>query len=239
MEKKLFLIGGKDLEMEEIVKILKKKNIEYVDRHLSWGASWKDYKDITDNIPQETVIYGIELADEIPQGCKLIDHHNHNNGKPASIIQLCNILGIEPSRHIQLVAANDSGYILSLLKMGATPDEIQKIRKKDRELSGCTKLDEENSKVKYYTIRKNGLTFIIAKCKTNKFAPFIDTHYSPDYTYVLWGEGEAQISGKNASKYIDLFKNYTPNPWYGGGTDGYVGGYLNEKDFDTLTSSLE
>ena len=45
-KKKVFLLGGYDLEMLEIKKILDSKNVEYKDKNLSWGAKLSDYQDI-------------------------------------------------------------------------------------------------------------------------------------------------------------------------------------------------
>lgn len=238
MSQKLFLIGDMDLEMHEIVKILKKMHIKYVNRHLTWGASWKDYEDITGNIPSDTEVYGVELSGEIPQGCHLVDHHNENAGRPASILQVCDLLDIKPSRYIQLVAANDAGYIPAMAKMGATPDEIQQIRKKDRELSGCTKKDEKNAECAFELIQKGNMDFIVSYCETNKFSPFLDTHYNEKYTYLLWGDGEAQISGNMVEGLLPVFKSIVPNCWSGGGQNGFIGGYMTKEAFNKLKASI-
>lgn len=239
MSNKMFLIGGMDLEMHEIVKILKKMHIKYVDKHLTWGASWKDYEDITSNIPSDTEVYGIELSGHIPsQNCKLIDHHNENAGLPASILQVCDLLDIKPSRYVQLVAANDAGYIPAMEKMGATPDEIKEIRKADRKLSGCSEKDEKNAESAFEHVQKNNMDFIVAYCETNKFSPFLDTHYNKKYTYLLWGDGEAQVSGKMAEGLLPVFKSIVPNCWSGGGQNGFIGGYMSKEDFDKLKASI-
>ena len=71
--KKLFLLGGNDLEMEEIRKLLEdqgfnrlsKDNYEiagqgYIDKQLTWGASVIDYEEFLD---YTGTIYGIELSE--------------------------------------------------------------------------------------------------------------------------------------------------------------------------------
>ena len=44
MSDKLFLLGGQDLEMLEIKKLLERENIAYKDKNLKWGAKLSDYQ---------------------------------------------------------------------------------------------------------------------------------------------------------------------------------------------------
>jgi len=45
-ENSLFLLGGHDLEMTEIKKILESHSIDFLDAGLAWGASWDDYQKV-------------------------------------------------------------------------------------------------------------------------------------------------------------------------------------------------
>ena len=49
---------------------------------------------------------------------------NNNASRPASILQVCELLGIAPTRKMQLVAANNSGHIPAMINMGAAKSEI-------------------------------------------------------------------------------------------------------------------
>lgn len=242
MEKNIvFLLGGNDLEMAEIKNLLEIKHVPYQDHHLSWGASWDSYKDYCLGKGKAyDKIYGIELVGKIPAAnCILIDHHNENCQRPASILQVCSILCIRPSRHQQLVAANDSGYIPGLRAAGATNEEIFAIRKEDRKISGCTEADEANAAAHYEIYGSTERPIYKATLKTAKFAPFIDTHWEANRMYLLNGPAadhkiEVQISGKGAMDYLDKFKALCPNCWYGGGADGYVGGYMDLVQYNIL-----
>ena len=58
-ESYLFLLGGHDLEMKEIEKILIQNKQDYLDNNLSWGAKWSDYStDIEKPENNEKVVGG-------------------------------------------------------------------------------------------------------------------------------------------------------------------------------------
>ncbi|MGB5793461.1 hypothetical protein, partial [Poseidonibacter sp.] len=134
---KLFLLGGHDLEMLEIKKILDSKKIKYFDNNLSWGAKLTDYQD---KLIFDGLIYGIELDKDInpPDNYIEIDHHGENSNKPSSIEQVAKVLDIKLTRHQLLVAKNDSSFIEGMKSFGATDDEIQNIRFLDRDAQGIT-----------------------------------------------------------------------------------------------------
>lgn len=138
----VFLIGGHDLEMTEIIKILEKQEIRYFDYQLTWGARLSAYRGQFD---QAHTFVGVELIEDCkpPQDYIPIDHHNKNSDKPSSIEQVAELLGVELTRYQQLVAANDKGYITAMQEMGATQDEIDEIRNADRKAQGVTEKDEK------------------------------------------------------------------------------------------------
>jgi len=141
----LFLLGGHDLEMAEIRRILDQYGIKYHDRGLGWGnANLSVYADVLNN---ENRFVGIELKSDIdpPPNYLLIDHHNENAGKPSAIEQAAELLGIELTREQQLIAANDKGFIPAMEAIGATPEEITEIRRLDSEAQGVTEEDEQLS----------------------------------------------------------------------------------------------
>ncbi|MEX0967663.1 MAG: hypothetical protein WD077_10520 [Bacteroidia bacterium] len=116
----VFLLGGHDLEMAEIRKLLEQHSLPYHDGGLSWNnATLSAYKDIWDD---QRFFVGIELREDISPPPKYIsiDHHNERSDEPASIAQVAKLLGITIDRWQQLVAANDRGFIPAMERMGAT-----------------------------------------------------------------------------------------------------------------------
>ncbi len=69
-------------------------------------------------------------------------------------MQIPELLNIELSRWQQLIAANDCGYIPAMLKMDASNNEIEAIRKADRKAQGVT--DMIKAKQAYHGAGENG-----------------------------------------------------------------------------------
>ena len=71
----VFLLGGYDLEMVEIRKILEANKLHISDKHLTWGAKLSSYQDEFDDV---RTFIGIELTRDIdpPANYIEIDHHN-------------------------------------------------------------------------------------------------------------------------------------------------------------------
>ncbi len=100
IEDVLFCLGGYDLEMEEIKKILAAHNIDFLDADLSWGASWKDYQtepyleQIAKALNDGKTIVGIELSDfpSNKEQFMSIDHHNERQNEPCAIEQIASLL---------------------------------------------------------------------------------------------------------------------------------------------------
>lgn len=112
-KKDVFLLGGKDLEMYQIEKRLRRAGKEFITRNLEWGAKIDDYNDVVQKILGEgDTPVAVELggADKV-EGVVDIDHHNEKSGRPASIAQVMDRIG-KPMRLVDgMIAANDSAYI--------------------------------------------------------------------------------------------------------------------------------
>ncbi len=143
-DKYIFLLGGHDLEMEEIGKILLSRGLKYYDLNLEWGAKLSAYSAFFDD---KHTFVGIELIKdaEPPKKYREIDHHNERSGMPASIVQVAALLDIELDRRQQLIAANDRGYISGMLALGASKEEVKEIREADRRAQGVTDIDEQQA----------------------------------------------------------------------------------------------
>ncbi|MBK9452548.1 MAG: hypothetical protein IPN95_24600 [Bacteroidetes bacterium] len=96
-----FLLGGYDLEMVEIRRLLESCNLQegrdFADLRLGWGAKLSAYAAVLED-PQfsNRVFAGIELGEDItpPDGYLRIDHHNELSHLPAAIVQVAELLGV-------------------------------------------------------------------------------------------------------------------------------------------------
>lgn len=234
----LFLIGGTDLEMSTIKQILTANGFaegeNIADRHLAWGAKLSEYQNLFNGT--QTIV-GIELLQDITPTSHYIniDHHNENSHKSSSLEQVIELLKndlklkIEFTRDLQLIAANDKGYIPAMLQMGATTEEIAEIRRRDREAQGVT---EEDEKLAEQSIRENltnegGIT--VVKSLTSKFSTITDRLFPCDklliYTdneLTYYGEGISQLT----TAFDELIKQQ--KAYSGGGQNGFFGiGFKN------------
>lgn len=157
MNRFAFFLGGRDLEMEEIGRLIRRHapTAELNDRRLCWGeAAASAYGHEIDRALRagwRPVL--VELRPDLPAGiidqCLIIDHHGARAGadQPTSLEQVFALLGLaewEWTRRLRLVAANDRGWIPELRAVGALPEEIEAIRREDRSAQGVT-ADQERA----------------------------------------------------------------------------------------------
>ena len=137
MEKLFFFLGGNDLEMVEIKNILNANALPFADKGLSWhNATASAYLEqirqaVADNFKPVLVELKADIAEDVLAQCVIVDHHDANIAREASVLQVLALLGLEPNWRQRLIAANDSGYIPAMLKLGATRQEIEQIRLED------------------------------------------------------------------------------------------------------------
>ena len=246
--KNLFLLGGYDLEMLTILDLLQKKQQEYRDKRLSWeGARLKQYADelqqFGDN--KEYTIYGIELDESelespIPNNYRAIDHHNGREDEPSALEQVCAVLGIEmdKDKNLQLVAANDTGYIPAMQELDATEDQIKDIRHKDRKAQGVTE-EEESSAELAIKQAENVHGLLCVESSSKRFSPIADRLYGEFPRSLVYTDEEFTYYGWGRNKVRDILKKEYPNVsfYYGGGKHGYVG--AGPCDSDTLKRIIE
>ena len=225
----LFLIGGKDLEMEAITQLLTDNHLQVADCNLQWGAKLSSYQAIFNDY--QTFV-GIELVPDIapPKHYIEIDHHNENSHKKSSLEQIIVLLEGDLNlktdfvRDLQLIAANDSGYIPAMLNLCATPDEVSDIRHRDRKAQGVTPEDEllaEQSIRENLTI-ENGIT--IVKSLTQHFSAVTDRLY-PCERLLIYTDNELNYYGKGVPKLTAAFHGLVlqQKAYSGGGADGFFG----------------
>ncbi|KLE02178.1 CorA family divalent cation transporter [Aliarcobacter butzleri] len=223
--KRVFLLGGKDLEMREIKNLLSSKNEIYENKNLSWGAKLSFYKDELEKYKNDEsiTIYGIELEKdiEISNDYIEIDHHGKNDDKPSSLEQIAEILNIDLTKEQKLIAANDSRYICGMKNLCATQDEIENIRKLDRKIQGVTQEDEELAKE---SINDSMDRYIYSK--TPYFSAVSDEVYFKFPNYVIYNDEKIVFYGYKKQNILDFLKeqNITEKDfYYGGGEFGFVG----------------
>ena len=237
--KKLFLLGGYDLEMVTIKQLLEKRNdCAVADKHLSWNNAFLSaYREELTRYT-DCQIYGIELKEDIsaPGNYTPIDHHNDKNGQFTSLEQVASLLGVSMNRFLQLVSANDKGYIPAMKALEASKFEIDDIRRKDRAAQGVTKEDETkaNLALKSADISYPGLVFV--KTTSSKFSPIIDHLYGayPYHSYIVYTDTEICTYGPIASLFIRDFQD-KKELYYGGTGNGYAG----LSDIKEISMSME
>ena len=235
----LFLLGGHDLEMLEIEKILVQNKQDYLDNNLSWGAKWSDYStDIEKPEYKDKTFVGIELSgkQDMPSNAIDIDHHNFNSDKPSSIEQVSELLGVKLNHWQELVAANDRGYIPGMEQMCATEEKIKQIREADKQAQGVTAEDEKKAQesVKNHLVVIDGIAII--KALTNKFSPITDLMYGKANQLIVYNDSSLSYYGPVPDSLISHYQSQvdTNKAYYGGSTNsGFFGlakGYrtLNE-----------
>lgn len=222
----LFLLGGHDLEMLEIRQLLNQQGFQYVDRSLSWdSARLSAYDDVIEASPNLHFI-GIELMEDCrkPVHYIRIDHHNDFNGSPATILQVAQLIGLKPTRHLLLVAANDSGYIPAMLEMGASDEEVKEIRRKDRAAQGVT-VDDEQAAERSITegLTRVGETLIVYS-QTSRFSPICDRLY-PYRRLLIYTDTEWMFYGDGKAELVTLLTEdiVRQKIYHGGGDSGYIG----------------
>lgn len=250
MKKRVFLLGGNDLEMETIRQILKESDdIIIEDNHLAWGACLSSYKAILDKYPTEEYdIYGIELKNDlesVPANYKEIDHHDNNEHKPSSLEQVCDIVKHKMTREDSLIAANDARYIPGMREMDASADEINDIRTRDRKAQGVTEEEEKQAEMEFSAneaaIKESEFLYSI-KTELKHFSPLVDRIFAikdMPFRLLVYSETEFTLYGcekdavSHVIKYSELVDEDSENYmiprnsiYSGGGENGYLGGKL-------------
>jgi len=164
---------------------------------------------------------------KLPSNYHIIDHHNEFSGRPSSLEQVADIIGVHLSRKQQLIAANDKGYIPAMQQLGATAEEISEIRFLDRQAQGVTPDDEQKAEVsvKGKTIDKD---VIVVKSLTNRFSPICDRLY-PYKKLLIYNSSTLVYYGTGKTKIVNYYSEAIKNGkmFHGGGDEGFIGTVQN------------
>jgi len=150
-DKAVYFLGGHDLEMQEIARVLRERSVPFVDHQLHWSqATYTAYEqEIATAIRNGRRPVLIELRD-IPNVVRplvhVIDHHGPESGHLSTSLEMVlERLGDTLTREQRLIAANDKGYIGAMIAIGASPEDVERIRRADRMAQGITKEQEEQA----------------------------------------------------------------------------------------------
>ncbi|MDR2511856.1 MAG: hypothetical protein LBC89_05305, partial [Bacteroidales bacterium] len=174
-------------------------------------------------------IYGIELSEAdfpqpLPANYHRIDHHNDFAGKPAAIEQIADILNIELTEYQKLVAANDSGYIPAMQRLGATQERIDEIRRKDRAAQGVTDEDERKAEISISEHLQQQGDLLVVKSLTPRFSTITDRLF-PYKKLLIYTDNELTCYGEGKNLLVEHYQKEISEGkmYHGGGENGYFG----------------
>ena len=245
------MLGGYDAEMLAIADACREAGVAICDKHLGWGAAASAYQEEIAQAISEgktPVLVELSLDIELPETAIVVDHHNENAGKQASILQVLDLLGIEPTRRQRLIAANDCAYIPGMLALGATPEEVAEVRLADRAAQGITPEQEREAERAIAAAQVvNGVTII--KMAHSKTATVCDRLFAQDKEQRLlilsedgesnfFGNGElcrllqGEDTGKKTEQGYTIYSHF--GGWIGGNLpqSGFWGGYADQKEVE-------
>lgn len=246
----IFFLGGHDLEMMTIRDLLVSKDLRYGDLDLKWNnAKLSAYKVYVDKFLSESfggMIYGVELENDLDLPAEVyvpIDHHNVLSHNPSALEQVVELLQVEMTREYELIAANDKYYIPGMLAIGASEEEIQNIRLRDRAAQGVTLEDERLAEraIRDNLSVKNGL--VTVKAYNSVFSPICDRLY-PYNSLLIYSSTEFTYYGAAAVVVLHLLNDEYDKGgvFYGGGEKGYVGskkGFYLESEINELVKRIK
>lgn len=131
MENFKFFLGGHDREMVAILAHITSAGIPFEDAGLGWGAKTSAYGDKIAEAARDgftPVLVELEVDLDLPEGTVVVDHHGKRSGEPASLLQVLSLLGQKPTRHDELVAANDTSGPTGLRRLGYSKTEVDAVR---------------------------------------------------------------------------------------------------------------
>lgn len=129
-----FFLGGADREMAQIrERLLGEAGVgaTFEDAGLRWGAKASAYGDKIAEAARDgftPVLVELEVDCDLPKGTVVVDHHGKRSGEPASLLQVLNLLGRNPTRRDELIAANDTSGPTGLRRLGYSKAEVDEVR---------------------------------------------------------------------------------------------------------------
>jgi hypothetical protein len=244
----VFFLGGHDLEMITIRAVIEDVAPGSVrDASLPWGATTDAYEDeivatLQDGrtpvlvelltspraswAPSAVLATTLSPGRPIPPGVVVLaDHHGESAGahKPTSLEQVMQLLGIADrfanDRWLQLVAANDRGYVDEMARLPATIDEMRRVRTADRAAQGITSSEEAEGEIAVARARRIGATLTVVDLAHDRAATVTDrldaTLGGPGFKRLLVRTPVAAHVFADGDT-IDALRASFPAGWFGG-----------------------
>ncbi|WP_128292284.1 hypothetical protein [Afifella aestuarii] len=225
----VFFLGGRDLEMLAIRHLVEETlgADAIVDRGLFWGARASDYASDIDTVlkaGKRPVLVELEIDDEI-SGAIVVDHHGETAGRPSALEQVFQLLDLPKerwTRRFALIAANDCGHLRAMAELGASPEEMDKIRRDDRAAQGIT-AEEEQAGIAALAAAEEALDgrLLIVRSPHDRTAAITDPlrlreleRGDPTRDLLIEGPEELSFFGRGAS--IAALDAAFPGGWRGG-----------------------
>ena len=168
---------------------------------------------------------GPEVPGDATRRVWVVDHHDDRAGadQPTSLEQVFRILDLPPERWTRwhaLVAANDRGHVRALQALGATRDEIVRVRRADRAAQGITDEQEAAGEeaVRHRRVLGGGFLTVV-DLPHNKTAAVCDRMEpalgGPGYRNLLVRcPGEVDFYGEG--RWVEWLDATRPGGWKGG-----------------------
>lgn len=258
--RKIFILGGNDAEMEVIKQLLSQAGQRFVQPKKEWGDHSYSPEDLGLEIYDRQFSQGgpswteprirdfdlVVFVECRPinfpknQPALVVDHHGDLASLPASIRQVLDILepggfwvSSETRRWVELIAANDAGYIPAMIAFGATPDEVARVRSLDRLAQGIMPAHEVEAE-RAITAKEVVGRLTIIRMTHSKTATVADRMFgSYDQLLILSGDGEVNFYGDGAlcAELKTKFEGWNGGSGLGkAGANAYWGGYPNQED---------
>jgi len=225
---RLWVLALNDGEAVAIRDLLEGRGERVLVSSQRWGASWAKLEPaILEELSRSAgaEVYGIELQGAALCGGRNIDHHYYRgddrSNRLSSLEQVAEILGVELDRHQQLVAANDRGYIPAMEAMGATTEEVLRIRQLDRRAQGITGEQERQAEMDVAAAEWNGKR-VEVWCPEGITSAHSDLLYSRAEEALLRAPDQWQYEGPRHMEFVRA--RFPEQVWSGGRPEsGYFG----------------
>ncbi len=226
----VFFLGGRDLEMETIAQLLAQHAPgRWADKGLGWGAKASSYRrEIEDALQrgQRPVLVELEAdLDLDPQRVEIIDHHGQRAGadRPTSLHHVFDLLDLPQeawTRRLQLVAANDRGYIPEMRRNGATDAEIVEIRNSDRRAQGISAEQDAQARqsIEDRRVLHDGFLSVVhlPHGRTASVSDFLDPAFGGPGCRNLLVVSPSEVNFFGQGRLVRLLDETYPGGWYGG-----------------------
>lgn len=257
-----FVLGGDDAEMSLIAALLAAFGFKFSQPNKGWGNHIYNPAEAGLQIGSYSVNYGMGACGSVPCVTRagvvvtsvfvecspavdwpgktvVVDHHNDRSGESAAVRQVIDLLGLWPKlspvlqRWVELIGANDAGYIPAMLSLGATEDEVSRVRLADRSAQGITPAHETEAERAILAREVSGRLTVV-RMAHSKCATVSDRlHRQVDQLLVLSEDGEVNFFGDGAlcAALKEKFQGWSGGSGLGKeGGNAFWGGYPKHEE---------